>query len=95
MEWDSIDWYSIGKMHVILHFTGPLVCLVPMEYHLFHWHSIGVLHLIMRTYSISVGFRLNGGASYLSIGPIGTNGIILFYSTGIPLVKCISLWSDW
>ena len=58
-----------------VHSTGPLVRLVPMEYHSFQWYSIGEMHIIMGTYNIFFGFRLQGAAFYWSIGTIGTNGI--------------------
>ena len=47
-------------------------------------YSIGEMHIIKGTYNISVGFRLDGGTFYSSIGTIGTistNGILF-----IPLV---------
>ena len=38
-------------------------------------YSIGEMHIITGTWNIFFGFRLRGGALYLSIGTIGTNGI--------------------
>ena len=76
---NAFHWKSFGRNHAI---------------HLFHWNSIGEMHLITRTWNISVGFRLSGGAFYSSIATIGTidtNGLTLIYSISILLVKCISL----
>ena len=79
----------MSTWNISKHPTSPLVRLVPIEYHLFHWYSIGEMHLIIGTLNIAVGFRLSGGAFYLSIGKIGTIG-----TNGITFILLVFHWGN-